>query len=548
MVITDVPAIRRQVARIISEPLLFLTVTGIVIIVAIFIVYPVLKVASYPGLEDFAAAFANSRWQKAVVNSAFITFVSTLSATLVGFVFAFTLAYVDTGWRRLFKFVAILPIVSPSFILGLAYILLFGRSGIITQKVLGLSLDMYGWQGIWFVQTITYFPYAYVVLKGVLRGVTPSLEYAGHNLGAGHWRTFKDIVWPLALPGTCGAALVVGMMVLADFGNPLLIGGNFVMLPTEAYMQIIGWYNLSAATVLALTLLVPALVFFLAQHYWLSRGSYITTTGKESSLQRMLLPPPVQKALEFFCLAVSAVVLLVYGVLFLGAFCKVWGYDWSLTLANMEYVWGRKTEIINSLHYSFLASLLAAGFSLIMAYTVQRKQTGINRGLDFIAVLPGALPGMFMGIGYLMAFNKGLLKLTGSEWVIILALAFWNLPTGYAAATAGLQQISKSLEEAAANLGSNSFRTFRDIILPLLFLPAASGFVVAFLRSLTCLSVVVFLVTPRTVVGTISILGLVGDGRWSSAAAFTVVLISLAFSVLYAAEYILGKQGKSLDL
>ena len=238
----------------------------------------------------------------------------------------------------------------------------------------------------------------------------------------------------------------------------------------------------------------------------------------------------------------------MYGVLFVGAFCKVWGYDWSFTLTNLEYVWGRKTEIINSIHYSFLASLFAACFSLILAYIVQRRQIWINQGLDFMAVLPGALPGMFMGIGYLMAFNKGLLKLTGSEWILIMALAVWNLPTGYAAATAGLQQISPSLEEAAANLGSNTFRGFKDIILPLLFLPAASGFVVAFLRSLTCLSVVVFLVTPKTVVGTISILGLVGDGRWSSAAAFTVVLISLAFVVLYIAEYFLGKKGKSLDL
>ena len=260
------------------------------------------------------------------------------------------------------------------------------------------------------MQTITYFPYAYVVVKGVLRGVAPSLEYAGHNLGAGHWRVFKDIIWPLALPGTCGAALVVSLMVLADFGNPLLIGGNFVMLPTEAYMQIIGWYNLSAATVLALMLLVPAMVFFLAQYFWLSSGSYITITGKESSLQRIELPQVVQKGLEVFCLAFSVVVLSVYGVLYLGAFCKVWGYDWTFTLTNFEYVWGRKTEIINSIHYSFLASLFAACFSLILAYTVERKQIGINRGLDFMAVLPGALPGMFLGIGYLMAFNKGFLK------------------------------------------------------------------------------------------------------------------------------------------
>jgi iron(III) transport system permease protein len=185
---------------------------------------------------------------------------------------------------------------------------------------------------------------------------------------------------------------------------------------------------------------------------------------------------------------------------------------------------------------------------MILAYIVQKKQVGFNKVLDFLAILPGAVPGLFLGIGYLMAFNLEPFKLTGSGWIIILALMFWNIPTGYAAAVAGLQQISNSIEEAGANLGASTFRTFLDIILPLLVLPFTAGFVVAFLRAVTCLSVVVFLVTPQTVVGTISILGLVTDGNWSGAAAFTVILIAIAFAVLYGGDYLLAKRGKSLDL
>lgn len=534
--------------KITKEPPLFFALLTIIAVIGVFFLYPVLKVATYPHVQDFAAVFSSPRWQKAAANSVCITVASTLSATAIGFFFAYTLTYVDTNLKRLFKFAAVLPVVSPPFILGLSYILLFGRSGIITHKVLGLNLDIYGWQGVWFVQTITYFPYAYIVIKGVLRGIAPSLALAGYNLGAAYWRVFKDIIWPLARPGICGAALIVAMMVLADFGNPLLVGGNFILLPTEAYMQIIGWYNLPVATVLALMLFVPALLFFLIQHVWLGEQSYVTVTGKANSLETVALPKVARHCLVAVCLGASAIVLLVYAVLFLGAFCKTWGYDWSFTLENLDYVWGRKTEILNSVYFSLAASLLATSFSLILAYIVQRKRLGINRILDFAAILPGAVPGMFIGIGYLMAFNKGWLKLTGTEWIIILALAFWNVPIGYAAAVAGLRQIGGSIEEAAANLGASSFRTLKDIVFPLLLLPAASGFVVAFLRSVTCLSVVVFLVTPKTVVGTISILGLVGDGRWSGAAAFTVVLISLAFTTLYTADYILGKRGKSLDI
>lgn len=531
-----------------KEPLVVAAVLAVLALIAVFVVYPVLRVISFPSPGDFSVLVENDRWYKATVNSLFITLLSTVSATVIGFVFAFTLVRVDTPLRRIFKFVSLLPIVSPPFIIALSYILLFGRSGLITKKLLGLNLDMYGWHGVWLVQTITYFPYAYVIIKGVLQEISANLEYAGYNLGARHWQVFRDIVLPLATPGLCGASLVVAIMVLADFGNPLLVGGNFFLLPTEAYMQIIGWYNLNTAAVLATALLLPALVFFILQHYWLGKRSYVTITGKESPLRHMELPRLAQRLLVGFCAAVSLLIFLVYGVLVVGAFSKVWGYDWSFSLVHLDYVWNRKAEIINSVRFAFVSSLLTAVFSMVLAYIVQKKQLGFNKVLDFLAILPGAVPGLFLGIGYLMAFNQQPLQLAGSGWIIILALMFWNIPTGYAAAVAGLQQISNSIEEAGANLGASTFRTFRDIILPLLILPFTAGFVVAFLRAVTCLSVVVFLVTPTTVVGTISILGLVTDGNWSGAAAFTVVLISIAFAVLYSGDYLLGRRGKSLDL
>lgn len=255
--------------------------------------------------------------------------------------------------------------------------------------------------------------------------------------------------------------------------------------------------------------------------------------------------PPAEFSLTMF---ISLFILLVYGTLCYGAFTKAWGYDWSFTLENIQYVFLKGRQIWNSIRYGFLSSLGAAFLAMVLAYIVQKKQVGLNKALDFLAILPGAIPGMFLGIGFVMAFNGKPLELTGTSTIMVLALLFWNIPTCYSAATAGLQQIGNSVEDAALNLGANSFRSFKDVIIPLLKAPFLSGFVLSFLRSVTCLSVVIFLYAPSTTVGTISVMVLVQSGQWGEAAAFTMILIAIAFSVLRLAQYVLGKQGIKLEL
>ncbi len=538
----------KEMKRLKNEPLLLLAIIAIVIFVGFFVVYPVIRVIVFPGLADYAKLFTNARWFNALKNSLFMTFISTVSCTAVAFLFAYVIARLDVPCKGLFRFVALLPIVSPPFIVALSYILLFGVQGIITKQLLGLQVDIYGWFGLWIVQTVTFFPYAYSVIYGVIKGISPNLEYAAYNMGATRWQVFRDVFWPLCRPGVAGGALVAAISVLTDFGNPMMIGGDLALLPTEAYMQISGWYDMKTASVLAVALLVPALVLFLIKNFWVGKRSYVTITGKEISLN----PYPVAKWVKWLLFGltmfVSVFVLLVYGTLLYGAFTKAWGYDWSFTLKNMQYVFQKGSQIWNSIRYAFLASLGAAFLSMVLAYIVQKKQVGINKFLDFLAILPGAIPGMFLGIGFVMAFNTPPFELTGTSAIMVLALMFWNIPTCYSSATAGLQQIGASVEDAALNLGANSFRSFRDVIMPLLKAPFLSGFVLSFLRSVTCLSVVIFLYAPSTTVGTISVMVLVQSGQWGQAAAFTVILIAIAFSVLRLAQWILGKQGIKLEL
>jgi iron(III) transport system permease protein len=362
--------------------------------------------------------------------------------------------------------------------------------------------------------------------------IASNMEYAARNLGASRFRAFWDVFFPLCRPGIAGGAMMAAINVLADFGNPSMIAGNFRLLPTEAYMQMAGWYNMSGAAVLSTILLFPTFSLFIFNRYWLGKRSYTTFTGKETFL------PPMKSALitrwMVFsgCLLISVFVLSVYGILFVGAFSKTWGYDWSIDFSSFMYVWKKRNLIVNSLQYAAVSAILASVAALALAWMVERGMFRLKKILDFIAVLPGAVPGVFLGLGFAIALGPPPFSLANSSLIVILALAIWNIPTCYSADSAGFQQIGGSIEQAAKNLGASSGRTVWDILCPILYKTLLSGFMLSFLRSMTCLSVVIFIYGVSTTVSTVSILSLVNSGDWSGAAAFTVVIITIAFIVM----------------
>jgi iron(III) transport system permease protein len=528
------------------DPILTIGTLFAVLIIGWFVVAPLLQVIVYPRLQDYLAYFSRARWLQATWHSLVMTLLTTLSTTLCGFLFAYGMVRLKIIGAKWWRTLAILPILSPPFIVAISYIMLFGNRGFITFHLLGLHLDVYGWRGLWLVQTVTFFPYAYLVIYNVLNAISPNLEWAAANLGAKGWNVFWKVVWPLARPGVAGAALLVAISALADFGNPIIIAGNFSLLPSEAYMQIVGWYSLPAAAVLAMVLIVPTALLYIIQQYWVGRKVYVTVTGKSSSLRR---PSPSSVERWFFngfIWCFGGVILLIYGTLFWGSFSKIWGVDWSLTLANYAEVWSHADQILNSIFFSIFAAFLCALFSMAAAYIGKRQYRGIRLFMDAMATLPGAIPGIFIGIGYILAFNKPPLILTGSSLIIILAFIFWNLPMGYRNGIAALQQVDESIERAALNLGANYLQTFGKVILPLLKPAFTATFTIAFLRSVTNLSITAFLVSAKTVVGTVSILSLVDNGAWSQAAALTTVLIGISLFVLFISQRLFGLKGETL--
>jgi iron(III) transport system permease protein len=525
------------------EPALGLTTLALVGLMLAFIVYPQVQVILAPGWEGYHYFFTEGpNWLGATRNSLWATLRGTATAVLLGFAFAYAMVYSRMPWKPFFRLIAILPMLSPPFVVAASYILLFGPRGMITYNLLGQSPTILGLDGLWGVQTIAFFPYAYQLIADVLSRSDPRLEQAARNLGASSWDVFRTVTLPLARPGLVAAILLVAIYILEDFGNPVLIAGQDTVLPVLAYSRISGTGDLPGAAVLATMLLGLALVLYLLRLRLEGRHGYVTVSGRGSSIPRPPVAPIVNRLCFVLCLGVTGLVLLVYGILVVSALVESYPFNFSPTFKHFEYVGAHLTSLRNSLLFGGSAAILCSLFAILLAFIVQRKSWPGRGIVDFLAIVPAAVPGIFFGIGYLTAFNQRWLDWLDRGILITIAMTFWNIPVGYRAGFAGLQQIDRSIDEAATSLGAGSLRAFRDILLPILRGPLLTGLVTAFVRAVTTLSLVIFLFTPATAVTTVTIFQLVNDFNWGGATAFTVSVISLTVVILLAIWAISGRQ------
>ncbi len=532
----------RYMRRILREPFLLLILTGIILCLLIFVAYPMIRVFSYPSLKDFVQVPQNIRYLRAIRNSLLMVVLSTSTATLIGFLFAYTITRTDVPLKKVLKVISILPLFSPPFMVAFSYLMMFGKNGLITAQLLGLRVSIFGWHGLWLSETIAFFPVAALIMEGVLQSIAPSLEYAGRNLGATGFKLFRTITLPLARPGVAGAALLVSILILSDFGNPIMIAGDFSVLVTEAWMRVEGWGDVRGAAVLSSILLLPSLIIFMIQRYWVRQRSYVTITGKITQVEKEPTRWYIKWTLFSLCSIVAVMILLVYVALLIGAFVKGWGFDWTLTTNYVKSIFSRSPELMHSLTFAVIAGFASSLFSMTAAYLVSRKRFLLRKFVDFTCILPAAIPGIFFGIGYSIAFTRPPIDLYGTASIIILSMIFWNVSMGYQTGIGTFQQISPSLGEAAANLGASSMKIFRQIEAPLIKTSFFSAFVVSFIRAITTLSVIVFLSTSRNVVATFTIMNLVSDGFYGKAAALTSFLLVIAFAVLGLAKLVIGKR------
>ncbi len=493
--------------------------------------------------------------------------VATLG-TLVAFVFAYVQVRVPAPRpvKTLIHVMALLPIVSPPFALAVAAISLFGRSGMITRDLLGVRLDIYRWPDIGFlppagltaVMALTFFPIAYIMLMGMMRALDPSLEEAASNLGASKWRTFRKVTLPLLAPGIASAFLLLFVEALADLGNPLVLGGNYTVLASRMYIAIVGEYNLTAGSVLAVMLLVPALVVYFVHRYYANKASIVSVSGKPSGRHAEIEGRPARWLLLGIVLAVVGLIILLYGTIVVGSFTQLLGVNHTFTLDHFEAVFfGYGFDAVtDTVTLSSIATPIAGVLGVVVAFLVIRRRFWGRGTLDFGLMLGVAIPGTIFGIGYLLAFNTpteilGLTvfpKLTGGAAIlggaiaIVMVFILRSAPGGLRSGTSSLQQIDPAIEEAATSLGANQAHTFRKITLPLIRPAFLAGLIYSFARAMTAISAVIFLTTPEVRIMTAQILNEVDAARYGNAYAYCVVLIAIVLIAIGILTLLVGSR------
>jgi iron(III) transport system permease protein len=560
---------------------------GIILVVTVFVFFPIAKMLIAAFLTEdgtysaivFAAKFFDDRiWGLGCLrgmrcgvawNSLFLAIVVGFVTTALGLVFALIVTRSGFRYKRGLRALTVLPIITPPFVIGLALILLLGRSGAVTvffADLFGVQPTrwFYGLPGLLIAQTLAFTPIAFLVMIGVVEGVSPSMEEAAQTLRADRWQTFRTVSLPLMRPGLANAFLLGFIESMADFGNPLVLGGNFNVLSTDIFFAIVGaQYDQGRAAVLALVLLFFTLSAFYAQRVWLGKKSYTTVTGKGDAG----VHPAMPKRLSLPVFAIAAIwggfTVIVYLMILFGSFVELWGVDNSLTFTHyitafkvsynefgIQWIGSAWDSFWTTIYIAAVAAPLTAIVGLVTAYLLTRQTFAGKNAFEFGTMLSFAIPGTVIGVSYILAFNVPPIEITGTGIILVISFVFRNMPVGVRAGIASMSQLDKSLDESSLTLGANSWQTFQKVILPLLRPAILAALVYSFVRAMTAISAVIFLVSAEYNMATSYIIGRVENNDYGLAIAYSTTLIFVMLAAVGLLQVIVGKTkiGRRADI
>ncbi len=529
---------------IVDDRLVVYLVGGLIgLFLVVFMVVPVvnilrLSVTGYrPESHAFLGGFTFDNYlnyfgKPAIVqslwNSLWVSLWSTLITTVLAFLFAYGLTRTTIGWKKVLYYIALLPLVAPSLLQAMALISLFGTNGLITAGLLKVEWNIYGATGIILSEVLYCFPHAMVILYTTLSAVDTRLDEAASSLGASGLTTFFKITVPTARYGLLSAAALVFNLTITDFGNPIIIGRGYRVLATEIYLQVIGMQRFDLGTTISVVLLVPSMIAFLANYYFTQKGSALISGQAVSALPRSR---PLKRAgFSTFCWLMGLVMVAVTGVVLVKAFVSVWMYNWTPTLKHFQFrIPGGVGVLWTTVWISVVVGLLGALLTLLAGYVIEKKKPFFAQPLYLLSVIPAAIPGMVMGLGYILIFNTRFLHLDqllyGKAAIIVINTVVCNFTLGTLSSIANMKNIDRSMDEAATSLGADIVRGFTRVILPLSRVSFMSNLIYYFMRSMVTISAVVFLISPDVHLAAVSVVNLEKDGKEGSSSAMAALII-----------------------
>ncbi len=551
---------------------------GVIVIVTTFVFFPIAKMLLAAFITEdggysatvFASKFFDDRlWGLgclsgarcgAAWNSLLLAILVGVLTTVLGLVFALVVTRSGFRYKRALRALTVLPIITPPFVIGLALILLFGLSGSVTQffaELFGVQPTrwLYGMPGVLIAQTLAFTPIAFLVLIGVVEGVSPSMEEAAQTLRANRWQTFRTVSLPLMRPGLANAFLLGFIESMADFGNPLVLGGNFDVLSTEIFFAIVGaQYDQGRAAVLAMVLLFFTLSAFYAQRMWLGKKSYTTVSGKGDAGVHPLMPSGLSIPVFIAAGVWGLFTIVVYAMILYGSVVELWGVNNTLTFKHYVTAFSVRFEdsgirwsgaawdsFWTTIYIAAAAAPLTAIVGLVTAYLLTRQSFAGKNAFEFGTMLSFAIPGTVIGVSYILAFNVPPIEITGTGIILIVSFIFRNMPVGVRAGIASMSQLDKSLDESSLTLGANSWQTFRKIILPLLKPAILAALVYSFVRAMTAISAVIFLVSAEYDMATSYIIGRVENNDYGLAIAYSTTLIFVMLAAVGLLQILVGR-------
>jgi len=555
-------------------------VVVITALLALFVFFPIVTLGSSAfispdgtlGLSQFAdRVSAPELWRLnclrgdgrcgVVINTVILGTLAATLSTLLGLALAMLVARTDFRFKRALRAISILPIITPPFVVGVAIIVLFGRTGILTQLGADVfdvraSRWVYGLPGILMAQVLAFAPITFLVLLGTLEAINPTLEEASKTLGARPMATFRTVTWPLLKPGLAAAFLLAFIESLADFGNPLVLGGGYEVLSTKIFFAVVGArYDLGNAATLAIILLSLTLIAFWLQVRWLGNKSYVTVTGKSDAGLAAPVPPMIKFAAIAVIVPWVAFTLGVYVIVVGGGFVHDIGrLDLTPTFAHLRTAFSFEIgaeglrlygsawdSMITTLQVSAIAAPLTTAIGILTAWLVSRQDFAGKKAFEFGTMLSFAIPGTVVGVSYVAAFNVPPVDITGTMVILIICFMFRNMPVGMRAGMAALSQIDRSMEEASQTMGAGGFATLRNVVLPLIRPAIFTALVYSFVTAMTAVSAVIFLVSARHNMATAYIMGRVENGEYALAIAYSAVLMVVMITCVALIQFLVGR-------
>ena len=505
---------------------------------ALFLIYPLFKLLYNAFFLDgsfttqyFQSFFSQKYYVKSIFNSLKVSVCATALSLIIGIPLAYFYQMYEIKGKTVLQVLIILCSMSAPFIGAYSWIMLLGRSGVITKFIEALipirMPNIYGFNGILLVESLQLFPLVFLYVSGALKNIDNSLLEASENMGCSGFKRFMTIVIPLCMPTIIAAALMVFMRAFADFGTPLLIGEGYQTFPVIIYNSYFaetgGDHNFGAA--ISIIAIVITAIIFLIQKY--INGKFNFTMSALHPIERKPVHGIHCLFVNFYSWAVVAIAFLPQLYVIYTSFLKTSGKIFlkGYSLDSYRYAFTHLTKAIpNTFIIGGIALVIVIILAILIAYLVVRRNNILNKIIDTVSMVPYIIPGSVVGIALVMAFNKKPLVLTGTITIMIVALVIRRIPYTIRSSTATLQQISLSIEEAAISLGSSKLQAFFKITVPMMANGILSGAIMSWVTIITELSTAIILYNLNTITLTLATYTYVSRGNYGIAAAYATIL------------------------